>query len=190
MENPKDKFDVLRSIIEQLKDLLPEEQERVMRWACEELDLSEKSGMATKPQTILTDVSTTTSPIAGGGLVDIKSFVAEKNPQTDIHFAVVVAYYYRFLSTERRDAITPDDLQEAARLSGRTRLTKPAKTTNNAVSSGLLDSAGRGLYKINTVGENLVAIVLPGDGKSNPVMKKRGGKKITTKAKAPGKRNK
>ncbi len=189
MANPTDKFDVLRSIVEQLKGLPTEDQERVIKWACEELGISEQPRVATVAPQATPAVPTATTPVAGGP-VDIKAFVDEKNPQTDIHFAVVVAYYYRFLAPEKKDAITSDDLQEATRLSGRPRLTKPAKTTNNAVSSGLLDSAGRGLYKVNTVGENLVAIVLPGDAKSSPVVKRRNSKKVATKAKTPAKRKK
>ena len=191
MVNPTDKFDVLRNIVEQLKDLSAEEQQRVIRWACEELGISEQASVATvAPQATPVAVPAATAPIAGGP-VDIKSFLEEKNPQTDIHFAVVVAYYYRFLAPEKKDAISSEDLQEAARLSSRARLANPGKTTNNAVSSGLLDSAGRGLYKVNTVGENLVAIVLPGDGKSSSsVVKRKNGKKTTTKKKPPTKRKK
>jgi len=35
---------------------------------------------------------------------------------------------------------------------------------NNAVALGYLDRAGRGEFKLNAVGENLVAMTLPGSG--------------------------
>lgn len=184
-----DEFDVLRNVVEQLKDLSLEDQERVIRWACEKLGISEPAKVAPAVHAISgVAIPAVTATATAPGVTDIKSFVEQKNPQTDIHFAVVVAYYYRFLAPERKDSITPEDLQEAARLSSRARLTNPTKTTGNAVSAGLLDGAGRGVYKINTVGENLVAIVLPGDVKGNLVVKKKSAKKATAKAKAPSKK--
>jgi len=45
---------------------------------------------------------------------------------------------------------------------GRARLENPGQTLRNAHHGGLLDRGeGRGLYVINTVGENLVAMTLP-----------------------------
>jgi hypothetical protein len=37
-------------------------------------------------------------------------------------------------------------------------------TLTNAKNAGYLDSAGSGKFKLSSVGENLVAITLPGDG--------------------------
>jgi hypothetical protein len=101
-----------------------------------------------------------------------------------MQFAATVAYYFAFEAPlgERKDSITADDLQDACRQVGRHRLKRPIKTLHNAHASGLLDKAGeRGAFKINTVGENLVAVTLPsGSGtaappraKKNPKPKKR-----------------
>lgn len=189
-----DKFDVLRNIVEQLKGLPSEDQDRIIRWACEELGISVPT-RSTASTTALVPPSAALGVVSevthSGGSTDIKTFVDEKNPQTDIHFAVVVTYYYRFIAPEKKDAITPDDLQEAARLAGRARLSKPSKTMSNAMSAGLLDSAGRALYKINTVGENLVAIVLPGDVKGNgSISKRRTAKKANVQKKTPSTKGK
>lgn len=75
-----------------------------------------------------------------------------------------MAYYYRFEAPaeERKDTITSEVLQESTRLAGRNRLTKPVMTLNNSKNLGYLDPVGRGSFKINTVGENLVAMALPG----------------------------
>ena len=83
-----------------------------------------------------------------------------------MHFATVVAYFYRFMAPEKKETVGAADLQEATRLVGRSRLANPGQTMINAAASGLLDKAGRGQYRVNTVGENLVALVLPGDGKA------------------------
>jgi hypothetical protein len=97
---------------------------------------------------------------------DIKSFFLEKQPKSDNQFVAVVAYFYRFLApeTERKDSITSADLQNAARLCRGAGLRQPSNAMNMAVCQGYLDRAGRGAYKINAVGENLVAMTLPGGG--------------------------
>jgi hypothetical protein len=52
----------------------------------------------------------------------------------------------------------------------------PAQTLINAHGAGLLDTAERGAYAINSVGENLVAMTLPGEA-ADSSGKKRGTKK-------------
>lgn len=186
--NTPDEFDILRNIVEQLKGLPAEDQERVIKWACEKLGISEPSAPVARPTAPGTSVAALAPQQSVATSTNIKSFVEEKSPQSDMHFAVVVTYFYRFLAPEKKEAITSEDLQEATRLAGRARLTLPSKTLSNAVFAGLLDSAGRGLWKINTVGENLVAIVLPGDPKGKSVVKKKFAKKVTPKAKTPTKK--
>jgi hypothetical protein len=110
--------------------------------------------------------------------VDIKTFISNKQPRRDVQFAAAVAYYYRFEApqAERKDAINKDDLQEATRRAGRERLGNPLQTLNNAHTLGLLDrGSDKGTFTINSVGENLVAMTLPGDGatSSKPQGKKR-----------------
>jgi len=146
-------------------------QERVLRWAREKLGLK-----AVVPPAALTDASANhpAPPVMGdaisshkGRATDIKTFVASKNPSSNNEFTATVAYYYRFEApeTERKESITPEDLQEACRQCARDRLTKPSQTLVNACYAGLIDKAGdRGAYSINTVGENLVAMALPADG--------------------------
>src|SRR6476661_2945935 len=68
------------------------------------------------------------------------------------------ASYHAFEAAEHKLEISPSDLLEAARLSGRFRLKRPITTLHNAVRRGYLDKGGgRGSFRINTVGENLVA---------------------------------
>jgi hypothetical protein len=101
---------------------------------------------------------------------DIKAFVEEKKPKNDIQFAAVVAYYHHFEAAEanRLETITSEHVQEAARLAGRTRFRNPAVPLNNGVTLGYFDRPGRGEFRLNAVGENLVAMTLPGtDGDTN-----------------------
>jgi hypothetical protein len=157
---PKDQFAVFRSVVAQLGALTADEQRMVVKWTCEKLGID--VGLAAPNFSAPGQLASPSRPHSGGP--DIKTFCTEKAPQSDNHFAAVVAYYYRFVSPQKKEAISGDELQEAARLVNRTRLKDPAKTLHNALSGGLLDKAGRGTFRINTVGENLVAVVLPGGG--------------------------
>lgn len=102
--------------------------------------------------------------------MDIKAFTEAKAPKSDQQFAAVVAYYYQFEASEaeRKDTIDAGTLTNAARLVGRKRPPKPNITLANAKNAGYLDSAERGHFKISTVGENLVAVTLPGGSPETP----------------------
>jgi hypothetical protein len=163
MSKPTDDLEAVRIIVDTIKSLDAKDQERVIRWAREKLGLAihekiqiqdQDIGQRTSAQKPLEDKKNT---------VDIKSFVYSKNPSSENHFAAVVAYYYRFEAPEeqRKDSITPNDIQEACRQVGRKRLNNPAQTLVNTHHVGLLDKRERGAYSINTVGENLVAMALP-----------------------------
>lgn len=178
-----DDFDAAKAVFELLKDLPRERQERVLRWISEGLGITALPHSATRedvrtPSTIVAPTGTPAIAAAAAqaaGSKDIKSFVDEKDPKSDNQFAAVVAYYYRFEAPPalRRDSIDSAVLQEAARLSRRKRLKEPRYALNNAKSLGYLDSAERGQFSINSVGENLVAMALPGDG-SAPAATRRG----------------
>jgi hypothetical protein len=166
-----DDLDAVRTIVEALKPFKPDEQERIVRWAREKLGLasvapSSSDTTPTGPASTPSPRPQPPSPGAPQPTKNIRDFVAAKNPSSDNQFAAVAAYYYRFEAPEqeRKDAITSDDLQEACRQAGRPRLAKPIKTLHNAHGMGLLDKAERGAFSINSVGENLVAMTLPGGG--------------------------
>jgi hypothetical protein len=103
-------------------------------------------------------------PSGAGPRKDVKSFVTEKSPKSDVQFAAVAAYFYRFevSQAERKDVILPQDLQDAGRQARGFGFKKPLATLNNAVALGYFDRGGRGEFKLNAVGENLVAMALPG----------------------------
>jgi hypothetical protein len=161
-----DEFDAVRTIVSTLEAFGADDQNRILRWAAEKLGLSQPQ--RTTPQ------STGAAPAAGSqteavrstGTTDIKSFVASKKPKNDSQFAAVVAYYYGFVAPETKDSIKKADLLDACRKANYPRPPSPGQTLRNAVNAGLLDKAERGAFSINSVGENLVAVTLPGDGTS------------------------
>jgi hypothetical protein len=163
--NTPDDIDALRTITKALEPFRSEEQTRILRWVSEKLGLTTAS--TPPPQSPASQLSPTTpptSPPTAGKATDIKSFVAAKKPKNDMQFAAVVAYFHRFEAPEKKETITSEDLLDACRLAIYPRPGAPSQTLRNAVNAGLLDKAERGAFSINTVGENLVAVTLPGNG--------------------------
>ena len=152
---PADEFDAVRIVVEVLKNLKPDEQARVIRWAQEKLGVPAPSQPAA--------LGRPDAPHRQGGS-DIAAFIQQKKPANDVQFAAVVAYYYAFEAPEanRKPEVSAADLKEATRLANTERLAKPITTLHNAVNRGYLDKGSeRGTFKVNTVGENLVAMSLP-----------------------------
>jgi len=179
MSKQKDDLEAVRIIADALKDFEKNDQERIIRWACERVGLNSSASLVTTtvPQRQPTSVDT------GSGSTkfsSIKEFIDSEDPRKNTHFAAAVAYYYRFEASEenKKDTIGSGDLIEACRLSGRRRFKEPIVVLNNTVLTGLLDRPGRGSFKINAVGENLVAMGLPAGsnssvGKGQPRKRKR-----------------
>lgn len=162
MAKQSDDLGAVRIIAEALKDFEKNDQERIIRWARERVGLDASASpiiAGTQPSSPSVAASVSATHKASS----IKEFIESKNPKRDIHFAATVAYYYQFeaLAESKKDSITSADLLEACRLSNRARFEKPIGVLNNAESMGLLDRAERGQFKINAVGENLVAMGLP-----------------------------
>jgi hypothetical protein len=165
MDKPKDDLDAVRIVVQTLDKFEKEERERIFRWAAEKLGMKsirqhdDPSGEVSR---LSHPVRVTDRPMES--TVDLRSFIEAKRPKSDMHFAATVAYYYNFEAPpdKRKDAISAEDLLEAVRITNRERLKNPGQTLINAYQNGLLDKTSeRGEYKINLVGENLVAVVLP-----------------------------
>ena len=196
---PIDDFAAAKAVYEQLRELSKDRQERVLRWVIESLGITPipLAGAA------IGTISQLSSPpigdsMHGAGVLrqatapipDIRTFAAQKAPTSDNQFAAVVAYYYRFVAPEqdRKDSIGGAVLQEAARLAGRKRLANPRQTLANAKNMGYLDSPGRGEFTINSVGENLVALAMPGRSDGAAVAPGNSGNGNARKRTRPAKR--
>lgn len=170
MSKPADKFEATRIVTQTIQEFDPKDQAMIFRWVAETLGLPEpfhgSSGATGRSS------SGATQPTSGGSstgspALDIQSFVKAKNPRSDVQFAATVAYYYQFVApeSERKASISEGDLVDACRKVGRERPQKPYFTLNNAFHAGLLDRPDKGSFSLNAVGENLVALTLPGTRK-------------------------
>ena len=177
-----DDFEAVRIVVETLGAFKGEDRERILRWAREKLGMtgavqSQPPPAAAVPALAPPSAVGSVSGAAAAAPSDIRSFVGQKSPRTDIHFAATVAYYHQFVAPElaRKGSIGKEDLVDACRKVDRKRPASSAQVLVNAYQDGLLDRAEKGQYKLNSVGENLVAMVLPvaADGKRSTGPRKR-----------------
>jgi hypothetical protein len=196
MAKTPDDLEAVRTIAAALSGFSPEEQERILRWVREKIGLAPAA--RTLPETRIPQPPSPVIPVrqpelpdspqARASGKDLKTFVTGKNPKSDVQFAATVAYFHRFEAPpdQRRNEIDAAVLQDACRLAGRTRLNNPLMTLNNAKNLGLLDSGSeKGRFTINTVGENLVAMTLPGQADGSA----KGKGKKPKKPKKPAKKS-
>jgi hypothetical protein len=164
----KSPLEAAQKIVVELTGMIPEQQALALKFATETLGLQLPATMlpVATPSVLLPQQSIPQATTSAGHSPNIKSFTSIKAPKSDQQFAAVVAYFYQFESKaeERKDAIDSDTMKDAARLVGRPQVSQWIMTLNNAKNAGYLDTAGNGKFKLSSVGENLVAITLPGNG--------------------------
>jgi hypothetical protein len=189
MSSKPDDLEAVRSVADTLQPFANDDRERIIRWAREKLGMSTSTPAASAARVEASTEAPRDGAAAGTQTaVDIKKFVTEKAPKSDVQFAATVAYFYQFKSPEnqRKESITKEDLVEACRQVDRKRPKVPAQVLVNAYRDGLFDRGGKGSYKLNSVGENLVAMALPGTNgaaKTPKRTRKRGPAKGTGKKK-------
>ncbi|HZZ28853.1 MAG TPA: hypothetical protein VFE46_12700 [Pirellulales bacterium] len=188
-----DEFDAVRIVFDALKAFKKEDQQRLIRWVQEKLGL-ETTGIPQHDSFRGTPPATLAHPATqhhDHHQVDIRSFIAAKIPKSDNQFAAAIAYYYKFEAPvdQRKEAITAEDLLTACRLVARKRPSRPLQVLINAHHQGILDKGERGQYRLNSVGENLVAMVLPSKESNGTERTRRPAKKkkAAKKAKRSGK---
>lgn len=184
----KNELKAIETITNILQQLDKTAQQRVLQYAMQHLGLQvDQADMS--PQTLSANrgaqVEQQTQHLQQK-VVDIRSLRDQKQPSSDMEMAAIVAYYLSELAPEevRKDTIVTKDITIYFNQAGHPLPTGPQFTLINARSAGYFESAGRGKYKLNPVGHNLVAYGLPrakGESPSRPTRKKT---KRKTKAKS------
>ena len=186
----KSPLDAAQKIVAELTGMTPEHQSLALKFSMETLGLK-LPGAPAPPAAPPAHPPQPTPPHAATGdhSTDIRSFTAMKAPKSDQQFTAVVAYFYQFEARQedRKDAIDADVMKEAARLAGRHQVARWNMTLTNAKNAGYLDAAGNGKFRLSSVGENLVAITLPGDGAPGQARSNKANKK--PKKKLPKKKS-
>ncbi len=118
MSSKPDDLEAVRLLADTLQPFPSDDRERIIRWAREKLGMVSTALTATRSVPTLEPAERPVMPAgtAGDG-TDIKSFVTQKAPKSDVHFAATVAYYHQFMAPagQRKDSITKEDLVEACR---------------------------------------------------------------------------
>lgn len=184
-EEKKDDLETVRIIVDALESFTDEDRERIMRWSREKLGMSKKQFSSNEITQISESPSVTSQLTTEVGPVDIKSFTKEKDPKSDVQWAATAAYFYRFKAPEfeRKETISAKDLQEASHQARGFGFKDALKTLSNGVGRGYFNRAERGTFRLNAVGENLVAMVLPGGSAENGTTRKPSKRKKTKNSK-------
>lgn len=168
----QDNLEAARTVRDALKEFERGEQEQILRWAAESLGINPQASAPNPPPRPPETPAPPTPPHPPApnaptpkGVKDVATFVNEKNPKTDIQLATTIVYFYRFEApeNERKNDMNAEELRDALRKAGKPgKLKTPLQTLANAHKGGFLDRGERGRFSINTVGENLVGMTLPG----------------------------
>jgi len=99
-------------------------------------------------------------------VTDIRSLAQQKAPTSAVERAVLVAYYLSEVApeTERKNYIGKEELIKYFKQAGFPLPKRPEQTLVNAKHGGYLDRVGEGKYRLNPVGHNLIAHILPRPG--------------------------
>lgn len=163
MTKPDD-LEAVRNIVATLEQFENQDRERILRWVKEKLGMKDQTlqSLVTQPQhEVATEQQTHKIPI---GVQDIKTFINGKSPKNDNEFITAVAYFYRFIASEeeKKENIGTPEVVDACRKVPWKQPTRPNQALINTEKAGYLDKVSSGIYKINSVGENLIAMVLTG----------------------------
>jgi len=132
-----DDLEAVRILAETLQPFTSDDRERIIRWAREKLGMTTSAASALGSRVETTSDAPRDAVVTGSqGAVDIKKFVTEKSPKSDVQFAATVAYFYQFKSPEnqRKESITREDLVEACQQVDRKRPKVPAQVLGKRLS--------------------------------------------------------
>ena len=158
--NADAEIEALQVVIDALEPLDDDARSRVVEYTLKRLGMRElsTSSAAAKPPP-----ETSGPAMPAPRQLDIRSLRAEKQPSSAVEMAALVAYYLSEAAPpdERRDAVTTADIElyfkrANYRLPKRLNMTLP-----NATAAGYFDRIGRGEFRLNPVGFNLVTQSLP-----------------------------
>jgi hypothetical protein len=172
-ESTKSLGQAIDEIINALQGIEASTRLTAIKAACEHLGIS--YGRAATPLVsqsegagVPASLDTYAPPPQQRTLLDIRSLKEQKGPSNAMEMACVVAYYLQYIApeTERKTEVSNEDLDTYFRQAD---FPIPKRLDNLLVvakAAGYFDSVGRGTYKLNAVGYNLVVHSLPRSGKS------------------------
>ena len=177
-------LEAIRSVIAALEPLDDQGRSRVLEYVLKRLQMA----AVRAPSPIQETAHTTSNSSKIRGIVDIRSLKEEKKPQSLNQMAVLIAYYLSELAPEgeKSNTINSDVLRRYLKVAGFRLPRNISYTLINAAAAGYLDNVGRGEYRLNPVGYNLVVHGLPREGGKRAVSAKL-SRGISRKKRTPNK---
>ena len=159
-------------IIDALDSLEQDARQTAIDAACSHLGIQPRAGSPSRPTQPSLDSSklsqpsdATSQPVRAKKteLVDIRTLKEQKKPKSAKQMACVVAYYLKELVAdgEKKETISTQDLEKYFKQAGFKLPKVIGQVLPDAKASGYFESIGKGRYKLNAVGYNLVAHSLP-----------------------------
>jgi hypothetical protein len=115
--------------------------------------------------------------------LSIRDLKEEKKPESSNQMAALVAYYLSEIAdqSESKDTVNAADIEKYFKQAGFKLPKSIPQALPNAAAAGYFDGEGRGQYRLNPVGYNLVVHGLPPSESQAPALRKR--KRNTSKRK-------
>jgi hypothetical protein len=153
------------AIISLLDPLNEEERARVLEYVLKRLDMA-----TVRPAVVAAEQLPSVAPSAPQAITDIRTLTAEKQPRSANEMAALVAYYVSELAPEadRSDTVNPDLIRKYFKMAAFPLPSALRNVLPNAAAAGYMESVGRGAYRLNPVGYNLVVHRLPRSGSPGP----------------------
>jgi hypothetical protein len=171
VEQPKRSLGkAIDSIVDALETLDDDSKLIAVKAACAHLNipLGNEAQTVLPPRTVTPTQSEQIAPSSTQSpdntqIIDIRSLKESKNPNNAVEMACIVAFYLGNTAPteERRNEIFTKDIDRYFKQGGFPLPKVPGQVLRDAKAAGYLDSAGRGSFKLNPVGYNLVAHTLP-----------------------------
>jgi hypothetical protein len=187
-EEEADVGKAITTIISALKPLDSSAQVQVLKFVIEHLDIAVASVQPAAPAGGPTggQQPAGTGAAAQNDVVDIRAFAKDKQPKTVSEKVALVAYYLANVAQgdHRRDSIGSEDLHpNFDQADFEMPNTSPQMMLANAKNAGYLNALGKGRYRLNPVGFNLIKHKLPADGDAAKTKRRPAARKV--KAKRP-----
>lgn len=156
-------LNAIQVVLGALRGLKPDERQRVVNYVFQRLGLSPSSAVPSEAPSAIPVSTLATSESPSTVPRDIRSLKEQKKPRTAMEMAALVAYYLSELAPQayRKTEIGTEDINTFFKQADFPLPTIPRQTLFNAKAAGYFDSAGRGAFKLNPVGHNLVVHGLP-----------------------------
>lgn len=170
--------EAIDAIVDALKNMDDSKKSTIIRAACDLLSIKTLNiGQSYLPDSTVDSSGDHTTVQVGNKLItDIRSFKLEKNPSTDIEMTALVAFYLQELASNKKNEVNVKDIVPYFKDAGYPIPTSTHNILLNAKNAGYFESIGKGKFKLNPVGYNLIAHNLPRESSNVKRMMKKAKK--------------